>query len=188
MKILTLGISVFLGLISAGFAAVAPPISIPIAEFHEVSPGVYRGASPGYDGLQALKVLGIKTDLNLDNDDDANEEEESLAQLLGIQYLPRPMSGFWSPSDENVDDILSILTNPAHYPIFIHCAHGQDRTGLIVGLFRVFHQNWSPEDAYDEMLKYNFHPSLIFLDRYFKNRTQWEDVYKAHLTALPVFE
>ena len=154
---------------------VVQPANVPIDEFHQVTTAIWRGARPEFEGLQALRDMGIRTDLNLDNDEVANEDEARSADVLKLKYIPRPLSGFFAPSDEQIDEILSILSNPANYPIYVHCAHGQDRTGLAVGLFRVEKQGWKPEQAYDEMLRYNFHPELFLLNSYFKNRTGWGD-------------
>jgi tyrosine-protein phosphatase SIW14 len=51
----------------------------------------------------------------------------------------------------------------------VHCTHGQDRTGLVVGLYRTIHDGWTKTDAYREMLQLGFHPELRGL------REFWED-------------
>ncbi len=44
----------------------------------------------------------------------------------------------------------------------VHCEHGQDRTGVAIGLYRL-HTGWTEEHAEDEMLAHGFHRSLIGL-------------------------
>jgi protein-tyrosine phosphatase len=34
--------------------------------------------------------------------------------------------------------------------VFVHCKRGADRTGAVVGLYRVLRQDWSVDRAYDE--------------------------------------
>jgi tyrosine-protein phosphatase SIW14 len=148
---------------------------VPITEFHVVSTDIYRGARPGRAGLEALARLHVRTDLNLENDMDEVAAEGKNASELGIRMVSMPMSGFWSPNDSEVTQILSILSNSANYPIYVHCLHGQDRTGLIVGLFRVFYEHTAPADAYREMLDIGFHPSLFLLNRYFEKKTGFDD-------------
>ena len=55
--------------------------------------------------------------------------------------------------------------------VYVHCRHGQDRTGLVVGLERVFIEGWDPADAYAEMLKYGFHTYFLGLKDYFFDQT-----------------
>jgi tyrosine-protein phosphatase SIW14 len=155
--------------------ATGNPSAVTILRFREVTPDIYRGALPETQGMEQLKAFGIKTDLNIDLDSNASDLEAADAVKLGINYIYRPLSGFWAPSDQQVNDILAIMNDPSNYPIFVHCLHGQDRTGLVVGLYRINTQGWSPADAYQEMLADGFHRSLIFLNHYFERRTGFED-------------
>ena len=51
---------------------------------------------------------------------------------------------------------------------FVHCSHGQDRTGLLVGLYRL-KQGWAKTNAYTEMLTNGFHPALHGLHEFWEN-------------------
>lgn len=144
---------------------------VPIVDFHEVTEGFYRGARPGHEGMAALAAMGVKTDINLDDDQDVIEDEGQQAKLYGMRYFSRPLSGFFAPSDESVNDVLNVLADRSNYPVFIHCQYGHDRTGLLVGLYRVFQQGWTPGDAYDEMRELGFHWQLLGLQYYFVKRT-----------------
>lgn len=143
-----------------------------IENFHEVSPGVYRGALPGPAGLAALKAFGIKTDLNLVNMGKAGmRDEERLAEALGLNYVHMPLASFRRPEDAEIEAILHVLADRNNYPVFIHCRHGNDRTGMVVGLYRVFIEKWKAQDAWREMIERGFHKSLWGLGCYFKKKT-----------------
>ena len=144
-------------------------------KFIEVSPGIYRSAQPSRADLNDLKSFGIKTILNLNNDDKSMAKEFKTAKKLGINLIEHPMSGFWNPNEQQVDSSLELLQDPNNYPILVHCKHGEDRTGLIIGLHRVYADGWTPEAAYQEMLDLGFHPVLYYLDHYFKVVTGLED-------------
>ena len=147
-----------------------------ILGFHPVSEGIFRGARPESAGLIELYNMGIKTDLNLDDDSESNSQEIKTAATLGLNYISRPMSGFFTPDDSQVNGTLAILANSANYPIFVHCQHGQDRTGLIIGLHRVYNEGWAPIRAYQEMLNLGFHSfPLVFLNHYFEVKSGLED-------------
>ncbi len=60
---------------------------------------------------------------------------------------------------------------PSTGAVYVHCRHGQDRTGLVVGLERVFIEGWDPADAYAEMLSYGFHTYFLGLKEYFFTQT-----------------
>ena len=56
------------------------------------------------------------------------------------------------------------------FPVLIHCEGGSDRAGIMVALYRVAFQGWSPADAKREMIRHFHlpfvHPALFeFLDR-----------------------
>jgi protein tyrosine/serine phosphatase len=42
------------------------------------------------------------------------------------------------------------------HPIFVHCLHGRDRTGLMTAVYRVHFDGWPVEKAYEEMLECGF--------------------------------
>ena len=164
-----------MGVISGFTSASADDASVPILRFHEVDAGVYRGARPETVGLEALQSMGFKTVVNLDDDQTANALELQDAARLGLREISIPMSGFWYPRTADVNQALAALRDPSNYPIFVHCKHGQDRTGLIIGLYRVFQDHWTPEQAHAEMLDDGFHRTEVLMNHYFEVATGYED-------------
>ncbi len=151
--------------------------------FALVSPGIYRGGHPDAGGLDYLQSLGITTIIDLEIDDlieaTASEidAEVSGATALGMNDIREPMSAFElalsSSFDAKIDQILAILADPTQKPVYVHCAHGQDRTGLVIGLERVFNEGWTPAAAWDEMLARGFHAEFLGLSDYFFRKTGW---------------
>ena len=80
-----------------------------------------------------------------------------------------------TPNDNEVNDILAKLADPANRPVFVHCMQGHDRTGLIIGLFRVFVEKWTPQAAHDEMMALGFTSILVSMNHYFEQKTGWDD-------------
>ncbi len=142
-----------------------------IDRFAQVSPGIYRGARPGKSGVQLLKGMGIKTIVDLENVDAAVQQEKGWATTAGISFYSIPLSGFWAPKDIDTERVLDLLSDSRNQPLFIHCLHGEDRTGLMVGLHRVFNEGIKASVAYKEMLARGFHPLLFPLANYFKQKT-----------------
>jgi len=147
----------------------------PLGNFHVVAPGIYRGARPDAAGLRRLAALGVKTIIDLDNDVDVVDGEARAAAGLGMKVEREPMSWLFAPEDAQMQRILALLANSRQRPLFVHCQYGEDRTGLVIGLYRVFRQGWKPTTAYQEMLRRGFHPTLVALDHYYKEKTGMED-------------
>lgn len=73
-------------------------------------------------------------------------------------------AAFRQPSPARLAEIEALLAD-AHAHVatdiyLVHCTHGQDRTGLVIGEHRVLHDGWAPQRAYDEMRAHHFHSAL----------------------------
>lgn len=156
------------------------------SNFRLVRPGVYRGGHPDKAGIAFLEAKGIERIVNLEVADFIEATPWSIsselddAEAAGIVELRYPMSAF-EPAvsgrfDRQMDDVLAVLASatPEH-PVYVHCKHGQDRTGLVIGLERVLGEGWTPADAYDEMVEVGFHTFFLGLDEYFERKTGWKD-------------
>jgi protein tyrosine/serine phosphatase len=77
----------------------------------------------------------------------------------------------WEPDDDKVERFLRIVTDPSRTPVFVHCQHGADRTGMMVAMYRVVVQGWSKADAIDEMRRggFGFHPIWRVLPQYVRD-------------------
>lgn len=132
-------------------------LKVPIKNFHEVTAGLYRGAYPGEKGLCFLKDMGIKTIISFRWRKASRKAEQALVTALGMNFINIPLT-YWSyPRQEQIEDFLALLDEESNYPLFVHCFHGADRTGLLIGIFRIIRCGWSFEDAYREMIKCGFH-------------------------------
>jgi tyrosine-protein phosphatase SIW14 len=159
----------FLAFFFAATSALAD--TAPINAFHDVTPGIFRGARPSPAGLAYLSRQGVRTDLDLENDARAIAAEKVQAEKLGMNFVSYELNAEETPSDAEINQILAIVEDPANYPLFIHCKLGEDRTGLVVALFRVESQKWAAADAYSEWLADGFHTRLTNLSDYFDART-----------------
>lgn len=159
---------VFFAVVQFSFAAWA---SLSTPNFHPVEDALYRSARPEASDFDQFKAMGIRTIVNLENDMAAVKNESTYAEAAGIRYISIPMSAWSKPKDADVNRILELLQDKNNGPLLLHCMHGEDRTGLIIGLRRVFSEGWTPGKAHDEMLAYGFHTALISLENYFRQKT-----------------
>jgi tyrosine-protein phosphatase SIW14 len=129
-----------------------------LPNFHQVNEHLYRGAQPKADGFRRLAQLGVRTVVNLREDDDLANKEEAEARAAGLRYFNLPMKTTGRPADEQVAKTLAILDNVENQPVFVHCHHGEDRTGLIVAIYRIVHDGWTSERAKAEANHFGMHP------------------------------
>ncbi|MBV8757595.1 MAG: tyrosine-protein phosphatase [Deltaproteobacteria bacterium] len=141
--------------------------SDPSTDFYTVSPGIYRGGRLDEGGVLRLQKLGIKTIINLENDDEQIALEAKWAKAAAITQISSPMSGYYTPDDAQVDRILKLLADPTKRPVYIHCMKGMDRTGVVVALHRVYNEGWTRARAEEERDAIGFNHWLGNLDRYY---------------------
>jgi tyrosine-protein phosphatase SIW14 len=136
--------------------------------FHEVRPGVlYRSGQLPLSGLKRiLHDYGIKTVVTLRDADvpghtppDAAEEEYCRkAELNYVRITPRN----WSASDGSVPAaagvkrFLTVMREPANYPVLIHCFAGIHRTGAHVAVYRMEEEGWTNAEALAELQAHGY--------------------------------
>jgi protein tyrosine/serine phosphatase len=48
------------------------------------------------------------------------------------------------------------MTDPEAQPVFVHCMHGEDRTGIVLAVYRMDVDGWSNAEAEAEMQAFGF--------------------------------
>lgn len=131
-----------------------------------VASGVYRGAQPKPEGYATLAAMGIRTVINLR----LLHSEREAVTAAGMKSIEIPMNTFKDVSPEKVKRVIGFIRDPANQPVFVHCAHGQDRTGIVVAAYRMEADGWSREDAIAEMQAFGFndiwHELMEFVQKY----------------------
>ena len=92
-------------------------------------------------GIEQLKQLGIKTEIDLRKIDvtDDGKEQGGITQSVvsGVTYISLPMKSSGNILTLNkgmLKDIFKVLGNKDNYPLIFHCSIGTDRTGLVAFL------------------------------------------------------
>ena len=115
-----------------------------LGNFYQVSPMLYRSSQPTVDGFRELRQHGIGEVLDLRL---YHKDIPSADMSLDVHNAPLFAS---SINPVRVIEALQVIAN-AREPVLVHCLHGSDRTGLVVALYRMVCQDWSKQDALDEM-------------------------------------
>jgi protein tyrosine/serine phosphatase len=131
--------------------------AIKISNFGQMDERFYRGSRPKDRDYPALAALGIKTVIDLT--DNSREYEQPAVEAAGLRYVNIPIVDKSYPSMETVDAFLKVVNDPATGKFYVHCAGGRHRTGIMGAVYRFNHDHWNLEQAYAEMLKYDFYTS-----------------------------
>jgi hypothetical protein len=137
----------------AGYMPVPPPRppldGRTLARFDRVAEGVYRSSQPSGGELAWLQNdYGVKSVLKLNYGFDYAPP--------GVTVYSHPLDPLLLPSAGEIERILDEI-DAAAKPILIHCTHGEDRTGLIVALYKIRHGE-PIDNAYADMVRHGFHP------------------------------
>ncbi len=136
-----------------------------LPNLHRITDTLYRGAQPTEVGFAELRKMGVKTVINLR----AFHSDLDEFRRAGVEFNYVPISfKAWHPEKEDVVKFLAVVRDPANFPIFFHCQHGADRTGMMSAIYRMVVQGWSNDDALTEMTDggYGFHSIWRNLERY----------------------
>lgn len=133
--------------------------------FSTVDYTIYRGGQPTKAGWDYIKSLGVVNVIKLNTQKDASDR---YAEQIGmtVQYYPIPLvEQMTEVSSNKVWNAVSFIQSNT----YIHCAHGEDRTGLIVACYRLKNGE-DKESAEKEMLLHGFHKSLIGLWKFWEEQ------------------
>jgi len=134
-----------------------------ITNVHQLSERVLRGNSP-VGNVSDLKNLGVTDVLIFKKSSQTEEIQEEVGGLRGLGYttenifhIPFPWKNL--PGDaascRMILDGLRLMVKINSQPgrkIFVHCSVGEDRTGVISGLFRMLNDGWKSKKAFHDEL------------------------------------
>lgn len=143
-----------------------PAISVSrpgVPNLFQVSETLYRGGQPNAEGYEELRKLGIKTVVNLRS----FGNDESLVKEAKLDYLRIDIDG-WQPSHDEIVEFLRVVTDEDKTPVYVHCRHGADRTGVMTAAYRVVIESWDKKSAIEEMAEgpFGFHSAWTDLRAY----------------------
>lgn len=160
----SLAIVLTLGLLSIGQVyaktektANSATANIHIKNFGQMDDRFFRGAQPKEEDYKDLKALGVQTVIDLR--DDPVSYEKSAVEALGMRYVNIPMSDKKYPKEEQIQQFLKLVDDPATGKFYVHCAGGRHRTGVMGAVYRFNYYHWNFDQVYKEMKDYDFYTS-----------------------------
>lgn len=132
---------------------------ISIENFGKVNDNYYRGAQPLQENFEELKKLGVKTVIDLRKD--SLREAPEWVRNSGLKYVNIPLKASKPATEEQTAYFLSLVNDPANWPVYVHCKGGRHRTGALTAIYRITHDKWTADQAFQEMKKYDFNNGLF---------------------------
>jgi protein tyrosine/serine phosphatase len=130
---------------------------VEVENFGKVNDHFYRGSQPKGQNYGQLAALGVKTIVDLR--EDASDTAQSDAERAGMRYINLPLKEKSYPGPDAAARFLEILADQTNWPVYVHCAGGRHRTGVMTAVYRMSVDGWSIDQAYQEMKQYDFSTS-----------------------------
>lgn len=140
-----------------------------------VAPGIFRGAQPKPQGYATLKAMGVRTVVNLRT----RHGEREAVEAAGMRYVEIPMNFMKNVDPAAVRKALSVITEPANQPVFVHCSRGKDRVAVVAAVYRMEVDGWSEAEAEAEMKAFGFHEVWFQLKKFVR-------LYRMDRKGIPV--
>ena len=110
-----------------------------------------------------LEENNIKVIITLEGlkDNERNQQAEiKAAKELGIEMHRFPLRGNGTGDVENYISAVATLRQARldNKPVLVHCAVGTQRTGGVIATYHALFDNWTPQQIFAEMTKYDFIP------------------------------
>jgi len=150
-------------LIFCSFAQKSTDISkiVEMKNIHKVDEDLYRSSQPNKEEFRELEKAGITEVLNLRRLHSDNNE--AVGTDIKLHWVK---SNAGILREKHLLNALRIIKN-REGNMLVHCKHGSDRTGAVIAMYRIVFQNWTKEDAIDEMKNgdYGFHRIYFNISR-----------------------
>lgn len=123
--------------------------------FYQVDKLLFRSERLKPTDMALVKQYGIDTVINLRHESNTNYLAEQ-----NLHLIKQPLKT-WAITPEQLAQILFRINHEQKLgkKVLIHCYHGADRTGIVIAMYRIIQQNWTIEQAKQEMLQggYGYH-------------------------------
>ncbi len=107
---------------------------------------IYQSGVLAPDDLRdEVRRLGIRTVIDLREPLGEVQGERAVLLALGVEHVHMPTGQI--PEESTVSRFLDVMSDPATYPVLIHCHHGTGRSVLFSAIYRIEFEGWDREQA-----------------------------------------
>jgi len=160
-----------------------PPHLCPPSAFGIVEPGLFRSNSLTPLNFPFVKMLGLKTLIQLSPEVPIKAVttflEENRIRLVHLGLKAWKPNSSWKPvTEELIKEALEIALDFDNYPCMISCTSGIHQTGVMVGCLRKF-QCWNLTSILSEARSYACHSNTRYVNE------QFIELFDSDLVNLP---
>jgi protein tyrosine/serine phosphatase len=109
--------------------------------------------------------MGVRTVIN----PSTRHGERETVEATGMRYVEIPMNVLRNIDPAAVRKALSVMTDPANQPVYVHCSRGKDRTGMVAAVYRMEIDGWNEAEA--ELEAFGFHEAWFQLKEFVRRYT-----------------
>ena len=124
--------------------------------FYQISNFVYRSEQPNQELAQLLQTHRIERIINLRS----RHKDPTVLDQRHFELVHIPIHT-WALDRQDLLHVMKEIQYAQQHEqkVLLHCYHGSDRTGASVAMYRIIFEDWSIEDAVQEMKYggYGFH-------------------------------
>ena len=131
-----------------------------VPNFGKLNDNIWRSGQPTTEGYQQLAALGLKTVVNLRKE--FPQDKDLLPQ--GVNYVYIPITDEHAPTAEQAKQFLDVASNPANWPLLVHCHGGEGRAGVMSALVRRCLDGWDCGKALKEAGNFRVKHLGLFFD------------------------
>jgi tyrosine-protein phosphatase SIW14 len=158
---------------SAQIAPIGAPAAVMVIQgvpnAGNINGTLFRGAQPHDSAYADLQKLGMSIVVDLRGESGEVSAEKKSVESLGMKFVNLPWNGAGLPSRDELLTFFTLLRDNPDQKIFLHCQYGADRTGVMIALYRIAVDHWTPEQAIAEMHEFHYHSfTLPHLAKYVK--------------------
>jgi len=94
-----------------------------------------------------------------DHHPDVHDRNWRTAEALGVRRVVLPLFGDAKGDPNRYAEALRIIGDPTNHPVLVHCAAGSERTGCLVGLYRIANDGYDIDRVMAESQTFRHDPS-----------------------------
>ncbi len=115
---------------------------------------VYRGAWQSPKALRHLitshHIRTIMTLTAISVDDPKYVAQKPVVDATGLTWVIVPMRGS-TATPAQLEEAADLIADPARRPVFFHCVGGHHRSNLVQMAYRIRHEGWDADQAWEEV-------------------------------------